>query len=197
MVSWPRFVRWRSCCITGSNALSGIYPEPGQGQLLPGRPLRRARSHRSVGHGRLRSPSESGTQSSSRQSLGRPASRYDTWYFKAGLRERWTHLGHTVLYGEYLRNDDGNNLNIAARCSQRSRRSMPTTARCTSGVLVWCRKSTLPPCRCGSATVTCRSTITSAVSAATWWRCCRRVRTVTWRATRDFQYIKFGGLINF
>ena len=25
----------------------------------------------------------------------------DTWYFKAGLRERWTPLGHTVLYGEY------------------------------------------------------------------------------------------------
>ncbi len=23
------------------------------------------------------------------------------WYFKAGLRERWTPLGHTVLYGEY------------------------------------------------------------------------------------------------
>jgi len=25
----------------------------------------------------------------------------DTWYFKAGLRERWSPLGHTVLYGEY------------------------------------------------------------------------------------------------
>jgi predicted porin len=25
----------------------------------------------------------------------------DTWYFKAGLRERWHPLGHTVLYGEY------------------------------------------------------------------------------------------------
>ena len=25
----------------------------------------------------------------------------DTWYFKAGLRQRWTPLGHTVLYGEY------------------------------------------------------------------------------------------------
>ncbi len=23
------------------------------------------------------------------------------WYGKGGLRERWTHLGHTVLYGEY------------------------------------------------------------------------------------------------
>ncbi len=25
----------------------------------------------------------------------------DTWYFKGGLRERWSALGHTVLYGEY------------------------------------------------------------------------------------------------
>ncbi|WP_334151660.1 porin [Hyphomicrobium sp.] len=25
----------------------------------------------------------------------------DTWYFKGGLRQRWTPLGHTVLYGEY------------------------------------------------------------------------------------------------
>ncbi len=25
----------------------------------------------------------------------------DTYYIKGGLRERWTPLGHTVLYGEY------------------------------------------------------------------------------------------------
>ncbi len=29
-----------------------------------------------------------------------------TWYFKGGVRERWTPLGHTVLYGEYLQSDD-------------------------------------------------------------------------------------------
>ena len=29
----------------------------------------------------------------------------ETWYVKAGLRERWTPLGHTVLYGEYLDGD--------------------------------------------------------------------------------------------
>jgi hypothetical protein len=28
------------------------------------------------------------------------------WYVKAGLRERWTHLGHTVVYGEYGNHDD-------------------------------------------------------------------------------------------
>jgi predicted porin len=26
----------------------------------------------------------------------------ETWYVKGGLRERWTPLGHTVLYGEYM-----------------------------------------------------------------------------------------------
>jgi hypothetical protein len=30
----------------------------------------------------------------------------DTWYAKAGLRERWHPLGHTVLYGEIARYDD-------------------------------------------------------------------------------------------
>jgi Gram-negative porin len=29
----------------------------------------------------------------------------ETYYVKGGLRERWTPLGHTVLYGEYERND--------------------------------------------------------------------------------------------
>jgi hypothetical protein len=30
----------------------------------------------------------------------------ETWYVKAGLRDRWNSLGHTVLYGEYM---DGDN----------------------------------------------------------------------------------------
>ncbi len=30
----------------------------------------------------------------------------DTWYFKGGLRERWSALGHTVLYGEYAKYND-------------------------------------------------------------------------------------------
>ncbi|MDQ8697189.1 porin [Hyphomicrobium sp. LHD-15] len=29
----------------------------------------------------------------------------DTWYFKAGLRRNWNHLGATVLYGEYMNSD--------------------------------------------------------------------------------------------
>jgi len=34
------------------------------------------------------------------------AGEYDTWYVKAGLRSRFSALGHTVFYGEYL-NADG------------------------------------------------------------------------------------------
>ena len=30
----------------------------------------------------------------------------DTWYLKAGIRQRWSALGHTVLYGEYGTKDD-------------------------------------------------------------------------------------------
>jgi hypothetical protein len=31
----------------------------------------------------------------------------ETWYFKGGLRRNWNHLGATVLYGEYQKNEDG------------------------------------------------------------------------------------------
>lgn len=31
------------------------------------------------------------------------------WYFKGGLRQRFSSLGHTVFYGEYLMNNDGAN----------------------------------------------------------------------------------------
>ena len=30
----------------------------------------------------------------------------DHWYVKAGIRQKWTPLGHTVLYGEYARYND-------------------------------------------------------------------------------------------
>ena len=64
----------------------------------------------------------------------------------------------------------------------------------SSGVLVWCRKSTRPPCRCGSPTAT--STLTSVASAAP------TVNNVfvgldAGCATDSFQYIKAGALINF
>lgn len=37
----------------------------------------------------------------------------ETWYVKAGLRRRWTPLGHTVLYGEYQINSDHFSPNLA------------------------------------------------------------------------------------
>lgn len=30
----------------------------------------------------------------------------EAWYVKTGVRQRWTQLGHTVLFGEYGRKDD-------------------------------------------------------------------------------------------
>lgn len=32
----------------------------------------------------------------------------ETWYIKAGIRQRWTPLGHTVLYGEYRSGENNN-----------------------------------------------------------------------------------------
>ena len=37
--------------------------------------------------------------------LGAAVESAETWYVKAGLRERWTPLGHTVVYGEYMDGD--------------------------------------------------------------------------------------------
>jgi hypothetical protein len=38
--------------------------------------------------------------------LGNDRAAGDTYYIKGGLRERWTPLGHTVLYGEYEKFSD-------------------------------------------------------------------------------------------
>lgn len=37
--------------------------------------------------------------------LGGADVEQETWYIKGGIRQRWTPLGHTVLYGEYLNNE--------------------------------------------------------------------------------------------
>jgi hypothetical protein len=36
----------------------------------------------------------------------------NTWYAKGGIRQRWTPLGHTVLYGEYLRAENNNSTGL-------------------------------------------------------------------------------------
>ena len=86
-------------CITGSNSLSGPYPDPGSANYFQ---VGAYVEHVPTG---LWALINYGHLDDSLSAL--PTT--DTWYFKAGLRERWHPLGHTVLYGEYLTNNDGNN----------------------------------------------------------------------------------------
>ena len=44
------------------------------------------------------------TYSAANITVGAPSG--DNWYLKAGLRRKWTPLGHTVLYGEYAERND-------------------------------------------------------------------------------------------
>jgi hypothetical protein len=37
----------------------------------------------------------------------------DTYYIKGGIRQRWNPLGHTVLYGEYMRAENHNSFSSA------------------------------------------------------------------------------------
>lgn len=43
---------------------------------------------------------------SAARGAGRTSPEGDNWYIKGGIRESWTALGHTVLYGEYGQNND-------------------------------------------------------------------------------------------
>jgi hypothetical protein len=108
----------------------------------------------------------------------------ETWYFKAGLRERWTHLGHTVLYGEYLRNDDGNNFNV-------------------------CPALTIDQCNAYNSTLKVWGLgIVQEIDAAAMsiWISYRHLQAddnlagvtgTNLAGYKDFQYVKFGGLINY
>ncbi len=91
-------------CISGSNSLSGIYPDPGRADYFQAGVYA---EHVPTGLWGL-------------VNWGRLDDNFtvlpttETWYFKAGLRERWHPLGHTVLYGEYLTNNHGNNINFVS-----------------------------------------------------------------------------------
>ena len=39
-------------------------------------------------------------------SIGQQQKDADSWYLKAGIRQKWNPLGHSVLYGEYGENND-------------------------------------------------------------------------------------------
>ena len=89
--------------ITGSNSLSGTYPNPGRADYFQAGLYA---EHVPTGLWGLINYGKLDDNFS-------VLPETTTWYFKAGLRERWSHLGHTVLYGEYLTNNDGNNFNFA------------------------------------------------------------------------------------
>ena len=119
----------------------------------------------------------------------------DTWYFKAGLRERWTHLGHTVLYGEYLRNNDGNNINFVGPFANAAQGAYDSTLHVwglgvvqeidAAAMSLWLsyRHLSLDDNLCGL----------SGTSVVLRVPLCRRYEA----GYKSFQYIKFGGLINF
>ena len=99
-------------CLNSPLGIAGFNPRniTGDVRLLAVRPLYRARGDRSVGLGQLRSgvPVRY-ARGSHRRLRHEPAvlnDHPDQWYIKAGLRERWHALGHTVLYGFYGKRDD-------------------------------------------------------------------------------------------
>ncbi len=164
--------------ISGSNFLSGTYPDPGRADYFQAGVYA---EHVPTGLWGL-------------VNYGRLDDNFsvlpvtETWYFKAGLRERWSPLGHTVLYGEYLNNNNGANASVCT--------TNVTATQCAdydSRLNVW-----------GLGVV---QEIDAA--AMSLWLSYRHLEfgdnignvlgnTAAGAAGyEDFQYVKFGGLINF
>ena len=78
----------------------------------------------------------------------------ETFYGKAGLRERWNSLGHTVLYGEYEKTKNDGFMAVNG-----------TSDSAGSGAVVSSRRSMRRPCLCGSpiATLAMMTTRPSAI----------------------------------
>ncbi|KAB2938274.1 MAG: porin [Hyphomicrobium sp.] len=58
----------------------------------------------------------------------------DFWYVKAGLRERWSPLGHTVLYGEYQRSNNDAGFGLTGLSSNVPNVNCNNVNECTSEV---------------------------------------------------------------
>jgi predicted porin len=172
---------YQNAPIAGSNFLSGIYPNPGRSDYFQ---LGAYAEHVPTGLWGL-------------VNYGRLDDNFtvlpltETWYFKAGLRERWSPLGHTVLYGEYLTNNNGGGFSFAP-CAN----SLWQSAQCAaydSDLKVW-----------GLGAV---QEIDAA--AMSLWVSYRHLsyndnigtilgpNVAGAAGYDDFQYVKFGGLINF
>jgi predicted porin len=169
--------------ISGSNSLSGTYPDPGRADYFQ---IGAYAEHVPTGVWGL-------------VNYGRLDDNFtvlpvtETWYFKAGLRERWMPLGHTVLYGEYLTNNNGANINLAACSGTAAQINLQQCADYDSNLKVW-----------GLGVV---QEIDAA--AMSLWLSYRNLQFDDNVATvfgptvpgasgyEHFQYVKFGGLINF
>jgi len=101
----------------------------------------------------------------------------DTYYVKAGLRERWTHLGHTVVYGEYEKNES------SGAFVQSTYATAPNADPTDSDFNLW-----------GVGVV---QEIDAA--AMSMWLSYRNIEYSDNSGLdyEDFQYVKFGALINF
>ena len=112
------------------------------------------------------------------------------WYAKAGLRERWSPLGHTVLYGEYAQYQNDALFQDAALTNGGAGPNCAGVASCDSEMQLW-----------GLGVV--QEVDAAAMSI---WLSYRHIEAdindvlgpVQGEiATDDFQYIKAGALINF
>jgi hypothetical protein len=164
-------------CISGSNFLSGRYPDPGMSDYFQ---IGAYVEHVPTGLWGLIDYGKLDDNFSF-------APATETWYFKAGLRERWSPLGHTVLYGEYLTNNDGAIFGDAA------------CAGGTGGAANCSNSSELKVYGLG---------VVQEIDAAAMslWLSYRHLsysddipanNTAAVGGYEGFQYIKFGGLINF
>ena len=118
-----------------------------------------------------------------------------TWYGKVGLREHWTHLGHTVLYGEYERVQDPYDLQVLTKVNQVASAAQPAILTSSAaipgcGASVRCRRLTRPPCPSGSSTAIGRPMARPLDATAT-------ATTARYSGFSDMKELTFGGLINF
>lgn len=105
----------------------------------------------------------------------------NTYYIKGGLRERWTHLGHTVLYGEYAKYNDSVTdafINNGLEASTQLWGLGVVQEIDAAAMSLWLSY------RHASADVDCKNAAL-----------CTGVAGLN--DLEDFQYVKFGGLINF
>ncbi|MDH4982992.1 porin [Hyphomicrobium sp. D-2] len=105
------------------------------------------------------------------------AGESETYYVKAGLRERWSALGHTVLYGEYENNQADGNAFVSANLNGGN------AAVRSSDFDLW-----------GLGVV--QEIDAAAMSVWVSYRHIEYSDNST-RSYEDFQYVKAGALINF